>query len=242
VTFLALLNSVGLDCHNPTVHKIGEEYVVFYIGVGVREGNATTSTSANSSINNAAGSRASRKPSSGSRQHSSDVNQRLHSIQGWRRQSGRHPDLDKAQSIGAAWSTSPNGPWARTKVPLLQPSQPWERGKSRPAFLLRMVSKLLPRCLCVAKETLCITTFQAPVAKPQAWCHSASQCYESITHSTWISSHSDGVLTICAGGGPDCGVSNPAVMIRADGKLNMFYRGNQDRGVGVATASNWRGK
>ena len=27
----------SLDCHNPTVHKIGREYVVFYIGVGVPE-------------------------------------------------------------------------------------------------------------------------------------------------------------------------------------------------------------
>ena len=25
----------SLDCHNPTVHKLGTEYVVFYIGVGV---------------------------------------------------------------------------------------------------------------------------------------------------------------------------------------------------------------
>eukprot|EP01048_Picozoa_sp_COSAG05_P003075 COSAG05_NODE_137_length_16843_cov_121.090779_11_plen_384_part_00 len=120
----------SLDCHNPTVHKLGDEYVVFYIGVGVNISLAITSA----------------------------------------RQQLQGPMLDKAQTIGAAFSKSPRGPWTRLKEPLLTASEKWE-----------------------------------------------------------------------CGGGADCGVSNPALLVRADGKLNMFYRGNQDRGVGVASADNWRG-
>jgi hypothetical protein len=115
----------SLDCHNPTVHKIGDEYVVFYIGVGVRV-NTT--------------------------------------------RQGRTPLYDKAQSIGAVWSNSPQGPWNRMDKPLLVATESWE-----------------------------------------------------------------------CGGGPACGVSNPSIQVRSDGMLNMFYRGNQDRGIGVATASKWRG-
>lgn len=117
----------SLDCHNPTVHKLGDEYVVFYIGVGV---NASLAAPAH----------------------------------------GEAPRFDKAQTIGAAFSTSPNGPWNRTEHPILVATEGWE-----------------------------------------------------------------------CGGGPDCGVSNPAILVRPDGQLNLFYRGNQDRGVGVATASSWRG-
>ena len=40
---------------------------------------------------------------------------------------------------------------------------------------------------------------------------------------------------------PNCGVSNPAVVFNPDGTLLMFYRGNNDRGVGVASAPHWRG-
>lgn len=81
------------------------------------------------------------------------------------------PGFDKAQSIGAAFAPSPEGPWTRLKQPLLTATEAWE-----------------------------------------------------------------------CGGGPDCGVSNPAVLVRPDGKLNLFYRGNQDRGVGVATSDGaWRG-
>ena len=115
----------SLDCHNPTVHRLGDELVVFYIGVGV---NATSPAAV------------------------------------------RRPELDKAQTIGAAYASGPDGPWTRLKEPLLVATEPWE-----------------------------------------------------------------------CGGGPDCGVSNPALLVRPDGKLNMFYRGNQDRGVGVATAEHWRG-
>eukprot|EP01052_Picozoa_sp_SAG31_P038327 SAG31_NODE_5099_length_2744_cov_2.713043_2_plen_226_part_00 len=43
------------------------------------------------------------------------------------------------------------------------------------------------------------------------------------------------------GGTSACGVSNPAVVVNPDGSLLMFYRGNNDRGVGVATAKRWRG-
>jgi hypothetical protein len=120
----------SMDCHNPTAHKLGEEYVVFYIGVGVNV----------SAAGEGQGLR-------------------------WRR-----PLFDKAQSIGAAFATSPEGPWTRLKQPLLTATEAWE-----------------------------------------------------------------------CGGGPNCGVSNPAVLLRADGRLNMYYRGNQDRGVGVATAEHWRG-
>ena len=121
----------SLDCHNPTVHRFGDEYVVFYIGVGV----------------NVSGD--------GSAHDASSL---------------RRPLFDKAQSIGAAFASSPDGPWTRLQQPLLIATEAWE-----------------------------------------------------------------------CGGGPDCGVSNPAIMVRADGKLNMFYRGNQDRGVGVAFADTWRG-
>ena len=124
----------SMDCHNPTVHKIGDEYVVFYIGVGV------------------------------------NVN-RLHAAQ-------LAPNLDKAQAIGAAFASSPRGPWTRVRAPLLVADQKWE----------------------------------------------------------------------CGGAGPTaCGVSNPAIVVNrtrgADGNHSvlMFYRGNQDRGVGVASAPSWRG-
>lgn len=63
----------SLDCHNPTVHKIGDEYVVFYIGVGVKA-QAPVQAPASSTAPGVA-----------------------------------RPDLDKAQSIGAAWSTSLGG-------------------------------------------------------------------------------------------------------------------------------------
>lgn len=72
------------------------------------------------------------------------------------------PQFDKAQTIGAAFASSPEGPWTRLKEPLLTATEAWE-----------------------------------------------------------------------CGGGTDCGVSNPALLIRHDGKLNMFYRGNQDRWVHV---------
>ena len=121
----------SLDCHNPTVHKLGNEFVVFYIGVGVNV--------------------------------SGDGSARGASLL-------QRPLFDKAQSIGAAFASSPDGPWTRLTEPLLIATEEWE-----------------------------------------------------------------------CGGGPDCGVSNPAIMVRADGKLNMFYRGNQDRGVGVASADTWRG-
>jgi hypothetical protein len=131
----------SLDCHNPTVHKLGDEYVVFYIGVGVNV-SGSSSTTATTTLWSSAQS------------------------------SGLHPELDKAQTIGAAFSMSPNGPWTRLKTPLLTATETWE-----------------------------------------------------------------------CGGGTDCGVSNPALLVRPDGKLNLFYRGNQDRGVGVATADSgsWRG-
>ena len=123
----------SLDCHNPTVHKLGDEYVVFYIGVGVNVSKVSKAAMA--------------------------PGEQL-----------RRPMFDKAQTIGAAFSKSPRGPWTRLKEPLLTATEKWE-----------------------------------------------------------------------CGDGPDCGVSNPALVVRADGKLNMFYRGNQDRGVGVASADNWRG-
>lgn len=41
---------------------------------------------------------------------------------------------------------------------------------------------------------------------------------------------------------PACGVSNPAVLVDpADGSALMIYRGNQDKGMGIATAPSWRG-
>jgi hypothetical protein len=40
----------SLDCHNPTVHKIGDEYVIFYIGVGVNPSEADVN---NASADNA---------------------------------------------------------------------------------------------------------------------------------------------------------------------------------------------
>ena len=101
------------------MHKIGDEYVVFYIGVG--------------------------QPVA---------------------------DADLPQSIGAAYSTSPDGPWTRMDQPLLKPEEGWECG-----------------------------------GNPE----------------------------------PNCGVSNPAVVPMADGSVLMFYRGNNDRGVGVASAPTWRG-
>eukprot|EP00756_Hemistasia_phaeocysticola_P059564 Hpha_TRINITY_DN3636_c0_g1::TRINITY_DN3636_c0_g1_i1::g.939::m.939 len=107
------------NCHNPTVHKIGEEYVIFYIGM--------------------------------------DYTDHPYGGQG-----------DPWQAIGAAYSTSPYGPWNRTDKPLLVSTLSWE-------------------------------------------CH------------------------------PECGVSNPAVTVLSDGSLVMVYRGNSDRGVGVATAPHWRG-
>ena len=107
------------DCHNPTVHRIGNEFVVFYIGVGVNESGANS---------------------------------------------------DKPQSIGAAFATSPRDPWTRLKQPLLVADQAWE-----------------------------------------------------------------------CGGASECGVSNPAIVVRNDSSVLMFYRGNNDRGVGVASASTWRG-
>jgi hypothetical protein len=38
-----------------------------------------------------------------------------------------------------------------------------------------------------------------------------------------------------------CGVSNPAVVLHRDGSVKVFYRGNNDRGIGVAEAKQWRG-
>jgi hypothetical protein len=138
----------SLDCHNPTVHKLGDEYVVFYIGVGVNASRV---------------GRDSGDDGSGS-------SSRLSGSAGGDIINVQRPQMDKAQTIGAAFSSSPNGPWTRLKEPLLTASETWE-----------------------------------------------------------------------CGGGTDCGVSNPALLVRLDGKLNLFYRGNQDRGVGVATASSWRG-
>lgn len=125
------------DCHNPTIHKLGTEYVLFYIGVGV---NATAAPATNASL------------------------------AALLRLGENAPRYDLVQTIGAAWAHTPEGPWNRIETPLLHATEPWE-----------------------------------------------------------------------CGGGPACGVSNPAVMVRPDGRLNMFYRGNQDRGIGVASAETWRG-
>jgi hypothetical protein len=118
----------SLDCHNPTVHHIGNEYVIFYIGVGVNPSYIPSTISAS----------------------------RL--------------GTDLYQSIGAAYSASPEGPWTRMSHPLLVPTEKWE-----------------------------------------------------------------------CGGGSTCGVSNPAIVLHSDGSVLMFYRGNNDRGIGVASAPEWRG-
>ena len=130
----------SLDGHNPTVHYIDGEYVVFYIGVGVSR-------------------------------HTNSSQQYLQADSG----------ADLPQSIGAAWAASPEGPWQRTAEPLLAP------------------------------------------LSPPSW-----EC----------------------GGTTSCGVSNPAIVLMGPGgggsggsgsQMLMFYRGNNDRGVGVATAKSWRG-
>lgn len=113
----------SLSCHNPTVHRIGDEYVVFYIGIGV-------------------------VPTGGL-------------------------GADMTQSIGAAYAPSPRGPWVRLASPLLVATEGWECGGQ-------------------------------PSPK-------------------------------------GCGVSNPAVVVNEGGSVLLFYRGNNDRGVGVASAPEWRG-
>jgi len=104
------------NCHNPTVHKIGSEYVIFYIGMDYTV-----------------------EP--------------------------QPPKGDPRQTIGAAYSSSLWGPWQRMDQPLLEPAVEWELG----------------------------------------------------------------------------GVSNPAMLVNSDGSVVMFWRGNQDKGMGVATAPQWRG-
>ena len=146
------------DCHNPTVHKIGSEFVIFYIGVGVP-------LAASTAGRNSSGRRT--KNSSGRRTKSG---RGTHTQRGAPAQ--KKPLSDLPQSIGAAFSKSPNGPWTRLDQPLLTPTEEWECG---------------------------------------------------------------GAVE------PDCGVSNPAVVVRADASVLIFYRGNNDRGVGVASAKTWRG-
>eukprot|EP01063_Lacrimia_lanifica_P031955 TRINITY_DN537_c0_g2_i1.p1 TRINITY_DN537_c0_g2~~TRINITY_DN537_c0_g2_i1.p1 ORF type:complete len:386 (+),score=102.07 TRINITY_DN537_c0_g2_i1:43-1200(+) len=107
------------NVHNPHVQKIGNEYVIFYIGM--------------------------------------DYTDHPHTMKG-----------DPWQAIGAAYSTSPYGPWTRLEEPLLTATRGWA---------------------CVKY----------------------------------------------------CGVSNPAVAVVADGTVVMIFRGNGDRGVGIATAKTWRG-
>ena len=92
------------DCHNPTVHKIGDEYVIFYIGVGQPIAGVTSAGNSNGAAA-AAGSR-----SDGNDDHL------------------KHPMADLPQSIGAAYSTSPDGPWNRMDQPLLKPEEGWECG------------------------------------------------------------------------------------------------------------------
>eukprot|EP00040_Diaphanoeca_grandis_P035081 m.219607 g.219607 ORF g.219607 m.219607 type:complete len:572 (-) comp33297_c0_seq5:94-1809(-) len=142
------------DCHNPTVHKIGNEYVIFYIGVGGDSGSGSGG--------------------SGRKRRSAQEQQRPQSKQRQRQQPqqrhANHPNTDLPQVIGAAFSESASGPWARTDQPLLTPSEPWE-----------------------------------------------------------------------CGGTSVCGVSNPAIVQLANGTVLMFYRGNNDRGLGVASAPSWRG-
>lgn len=100
------------NCHNPTIHRIGSDYVLFYIGMDYTSENK-----------------------------------------------------DARQTIGAASSASLSGPWQRMEKPLLKPVLSWEQG----------------------------------------------------------------------------GVSNPAILVNENGSIVMFYRGNQDRGMGVASAPHWRG-
>lgn len=92
------------DCHNPTVHKIGDEYVVFYIGVGQPITGVTSAGKSNGAADAA-----------GSRGGGDDDNL-------------KHPMADLPQSIGAAYSTSPDGPWNRMDQPLLKPEEGWECG------------------------------------------------------------------------------------------------------------------
>ena len=86
------------DCHNPTVHKIGDEYVVFYIGVGqpASDGNVVRADVVSDG---------------------NVVSNRL-----------KHSMADLPQSIGAAYSASPDGPWIRMDQPLLKPEEVWECG------------------------------------------------------------------------------------------------------------------
>jgi hypothetical protein len=86
----------ALDCHNPTVHRIGDEYVIFYIGVGVQ---ASGSAAGNASA-----------PATGGMHHRG------------RRPLGQ----DLPQVIGAAFSASLDGPWTRMPQPLLRPTEAWE--------------------------------------------------------------------------------------------------------------------